>query len=96
MDVAMFKSIIEKNGGESKVVSITFDGGSTKTFTRTGEEYSHAKYLDEANEVLNFIELDLRGNAYMVTRPVEVVHGLCFAAGDHDVHDYDPSMLRGL
>lgn len=95
MDVAMFKSIIAKNGGEDKVVSITFDGGSTRTFVRE-EPYSHAVHLDEDNAVLNFVELDMRGHAYIVTRPIEVVHGLCFATGPYNRTSYDPSTLRGL
>lgn len=89
MDVAGFKSIVEANGGEDKVLAITFDNSSGKTFTHAHEPYSHAEYLDEANECFKFPHFDLGGNLFYVIKPVECIQAIHFVGPNNKRTDYD-------
>ena len=95
MDVSTFKAIVDANGGEGKVISLTFDNSSGRTFTAPHEPYSHAEYLDEANECFKFPHYDIQANLYYVIKHIECLQGIVFASPDNERTDYDKQTICG-
>lgn len=93
MTISAFKAIVEANGGEGKVLVLSFDNVSRQTFVAPHEAYSHADYLDEENECFKFTSSDIKGNILYVYKPVETLQGITFAGPDNNRWDYDPQTI---
>ena len=83
MDVATFKAIVDKYGGESKVIGIQFNNAARRLFY--DEPFSYAKHLDEGLGVFVFKEKDSKGNEITVIKLVELVETIIFAKNEKDI-----------
>lgn len=94
MDVSTFKAIIEANGGEDKVIAITFDNSAAETFVRFEHPYSHAEYLDEANSCLKLKSRDIQNREFLVVKPLETIQSINFALSPWNRMAYDGQSIR--
>lgn len=88
-----FKKNIENHGGEACVLAITFDNSSSKSFVY--EQFSYAKNLDEDTDTLKFIEQDLKGNQYLVTKHIENIQAMHFTLNNIPRNWYDAKTSVG-
>lgn len=83
MDLNTFKSIVNKYGGESKVIGIQFNNAVRRLFY--DEPFSFAKHLDEEFGVFVFKERDPKGYEFTVIKPVELIESVMFAKDVEDI-----------
>lgn len=89
MTSAEFKAIVDANGGENKVIAITFDNSAGITFTRPHNPYTHAEYLMEDIDCLRMIAFDIRNNPYYVVKHLDNIQAMHFAHERHVRTDYE-------
>lgn len=93
MDLETFKAVIEKNGGESRVIAITFDNSSGVTFVDGWKPYTHAEYLDEENSCLRIPSTDVGNRTFYVVKPLDTIQAIHFASLSHSRTDYDKATI---
>lgn len=84
-----FKAIVEANGGEDKVIAITFDNSAGLTFTRAHNPYTHAEYLMEDINCLRMVGMDIRKNHYYVVKHLDNIQAIHFASERNVRTDYE-------
>lgn len=93
MDIAKFKALVTKHGGEEKVASIIFNNAYRHAFTN--EKLDYTKHLDEVNEHFVFEFKDPLGVECVIVKPVEYVEGIIFVKDVADLKKLSPMYITG-
>lgn len=91
MDSVYFKQIIDTLGGEEKVLGFVFDNAGKYVFTTN--KFTYAEHLKEAINSLVFKETDIKGNTYLVVKPLDNVQTILMADGTTNTNEYDRRSL---